>query len=79
MALSSRLRELFVRARPNANPEVNDEIINKFVMGLYDRKVKAEVFDNAPATLTVATNAASNKEANLAIMGKSRAAALCPP
>ncbi len=72
MAWSSRLRELFVRARPNADPENNDELINKFVMGLYDGKVKAKVFDDAPASLTAATNSASNKEANLAIMGKSR-------
>lgn len=74
----SRLRELYDRAYPDGNNQVDQHLRDKFTLGLYDPAVRRHVCDAAPATYAEVLESALGKtatEAVLATVGTNRGAA----
>lgn len=66
----SRLRDLFGRAYPlrRADAEHDRDLIQRFVLGMKDQKVREAIYDRRPATYSAALVEAHNKVAALAIL-----------
>ncbi len=64
----SRLREMFMRARPNADFDHNPELVHRYIHGMYSPSLRAKVFDGDPQTLNAAIQRATEKEANMLIL-----------
>lgn len=68
IAWHSRLRSVFIRAYPNAEIQHDPHLINRFIMGLSDNKVKAHTYYTRPQTFADALNEASNNAAAVQVL-----------
>jgi hypothetical protein len=68
IAYHTRLRELFSRAYPTANPQRAAELIDKFILGLAHPVVRDRTFDAHPGTYSDALDTATSKAAGVLVM-----------
>ena len=69
-AWHTRVRELFQRAHPNADLEHSIELVERFLLGLYDSKVREFTFLKLPQTMAQALTEASDAAATVACLRK---------
>jgi len=68
----ARLRELFIRAYPARNPINDDQLIDKFVSGLYDRDVMSFILDRDPNTYAAALEHAQRRTSALLVLARNK-------
>ena len=71
----TRAREAFLRAHPQANAELDQNLIDCYVEGLSDPTIRDYTMDQQPATYAAALHAAEIKYANVVRGSQIRAAA----
>ena len=59
----TRLRELYMRAHPGAAIETSHELVERFILGIYDGVIREKTFDVSPATYSEALTVATTKAA----------------
>ena len=64
-AWHTRITELFQRAYPANDVETDPMLIERFVLGLANKEVLSRTFDTETATMTVALQVATTKQANV--------------
>ena len=69
-AWHTRVRELYQRAHPEADMENAVELVERFILGLYDSKVKEYSFLGQPTTMAQALTKASDAAATVACLRK---------
>lgn len=67
----TRVRETFLRAYPEQNAEESIDLIEKFLFGIYNPRVREGAVNENPDTMTAALNVAVTKSANLLALRES--------
>ncbi len=64
----ARVRSLFTRAFPAREGETSIELIDRFILGLVNERVREYAYDQRPATYTLALTAAHGKTASIQVL-----------